>query len=390
MDVNDQLLTMTHLGDEYGKYLHAVVPPVFLTSLHVYDQFEDYLGAGSQEEGYVYGRCANPTTHLLEKKLAALENGAEAAVFSSGMAAATSAILATCQSGDHILCMRDVYQPIKRFMAGIGTPRLHMEISFVTGLDLAEVEAAIRPNTKLMILESPATFVFTVVDLAGIAEICRRHGVKTYIDNTCATPLYQNPLDFGIDIVMHTLSKYLGGHSDVIGGVLVSKDADLIRYIVKNTREWFGGILGPMESWLVIRGVRTLGARLAQHQDTALKVAAFLEAHEKVSRVYYTGLASHPQAALIQKQMRGHTGLMSFTIKGTPAQAVEVINHLKLFGKGCSWGGFESLALCPLFTATDEEMQFLNLCDRGLIRIHCGLEGADNLIADLAQALEKI
>ncbi len=338
----------------------------------------------------MYGRAGNPTTHLLERKLAALEGGARAAVFSSGMAAATSAILGTCKAGDHIVCMRDAYQPVKRFMAAVGGPRLNIDISFVTGCDLDEVERAIRPNTRLMILESPATFVFTVVDLRAIADICRRRGVLTYIDNTYCTPLYQNPLEFGIDIVMHTLSKYLGGHSDMIGGALIARDGDLMDYIIRNMREWLGGVLGPMEGWLVLRGLRSLAARLEAHQQAAMKVAAFLEAQPKVRRVLYTGLKSHPQRDLIARQMRGHTGLMSLWLDRPPEDAARFANALKLFGKGCSWGGFESLVLCPLYEAPEEELAFLGNLGRGLIRLHCGLEGADNLIADLDRALGEI
>lgn len=392
MELKQQRLAMTHLGDDYDKYLNAVVPPVFLNSLHVYERFEDYLAVDVMKEGqFVYGRCSNPTTAILEKKLAALEGGARCAVFASGMAAATSAILATCKAGDHILCMRDAYQPVKRFMAGIGTPRLNLDISFVTGLDLDEVERAMRPNTRLMILESPATFVFTVVDIAAIAGICRRHGVRTYIDNTLATPLGQNPLEMGVDLVMHTLSKYLGGHSDVIGGALISRDEELMAYIVKNTREWLGGILGPMEAWLVIRGLRTLEARLLRHQQTAMEAARYLEGHKKVRKVYYTGLDSHPQAALVKRQMRLHAGLLSLVLDCEPEKAVAFIDRLRLFGKGCSWGGFESLALCPLVRTSPEELQFLGMEEeRGLVRLHCGLEGEENLLEDLEQALHGI
>lgn len=392
MDYREKLLAMTHTGEEYGNHLNAVAPPVFLNSLHIYDTFEAYSAvedlSGMQ---FVYGRSANPTTLLLEKKLAALEGGARCAVFASGMAAATAAIFATCDADDHIIIMRDTYQPVRRFMAAVGTPRMKIDVTYVSGLDPDEIERAIRPNTRLMMLESPATFVFTVVDIPAITALCHRHGIKTYMDNTYSTPLFQNPLEMGVDLVMHTLSKYLGGHSDVIGGALISKDDALMTYIIKNMREWFGGILGPMEAWLVIRGIRTLDARLSKHQETAMAVAHFLEGHPKVRKVYYTGLQSHPQAALIQKQMHGHTGLMSFVPDCTPDGAVEMINRLHLFGKGCSWGGYESLALCPLYHADDAELAFLGMeTERGLVRIHCGLEGADNLIGDLSQALEMV
>ena len=391
MFYDDQLLSLTHQFEDHQRHYGAVSPPVYLNSLHLFPTFEDYLNADpSREDCYIYGRESNPTIHLLERKLAALENGQAAAVFSSGMAAATSAIMAVCKSGDHILSMRDIYQPVKRFMAAVGTPKLDISISFVSGLDLDEIERAIRPNTRLMILESPATFVFTVVDLKAIASLCKSHGIRTYIDNTYCTPMFQNPLDMGIDIVMHTLSKYLGGHSDVIGGALIVNDTVLMGEILHHIREWFGGILGPMEGWLVLRGLRTLDARLKVHQSTAMKVASFLESHAKVEKVYYTGLPSHPQAELISRQMRGHTGLMSLELTRSSEDAVRFINKLQLFGKGCSWGGFESLALCPLYRASDEDMDFLGLHNRALIRLHCGLEGENNLLEDLSQALDSI
>jgi cystathionine beta-lyase/cystathionine gamma-synthase len=391
MNYDDQLLSLTHSFEDHARHYGAVSPPVYLNSLHLFPTFEEYLAAdSSKEDCFIYGRDANPTVRLLERKLAALENGKAAAVFSSGMAAATSAIMAVCKAGDHVICMRDVYQPVKRFMAAVGTPRLGISVSFVSGLDLDEIRRAIRPETRLMILESPATFVFTVVDLKAIAALCKSHGIRTYIDNTYCTPLFQNPLDMGIDIVMHTLSKYLGGHSDVIGGALIVNDTELMGEILHHIREWFGGILGPMEGWLVLRGLRTLDARLKVHQATAMKAASFLENHPKVKKVYYTGLPSHPQAELIIRQMRGHTGLMSLELKGPSEDAVRFINALSLFGKGCSWGGFESLALCPLYRASDEEMAFLGLHNRGLIRLHCGLEGENNLVDDLSQALDLI
>lgn len=392
MEYNKKLLAMTHTGEEPERHLYAAAPPVFLNSLHMYDSFEAYAGVDDlQGTQFVYGRGANPTTLLLEKKLAALEGGTRCAAFASGMAAATAAIFGTCDAGDHIILMRDTYRPVRQFLAEVGVPRLKYEVTYVSGLDIGQIEQAIRPNTRLMMLESPATFVFTVVDIPAITALCRKHGIKTYIDNTYSTPLHQNPLEMGVDLVMHTLSKYLGGHSDVIGGALIAKDDALMTYIIKNIREWFGGILGPMEAWLVIRGIRTLDARLSKHQETAMAVAEFLQGHKKVRRVYYTGLPSHPQAALIQKQMSGHTGLMSFVPDCAPADAVRLIDRLRLFGKGCSWGGYESLALCPLYHADAAELSFLGMeKSRALVRIHCGLEGADNLIEDLSQALQAI
>lgn len=386
------LLHLTHTGEMPEQYLRAVVPPVFMTSLHVYDTFEEFISVKPDEENrYVYGRTANPTTRILERKLAQLEHGAGALAFSSGMAAATAAIMATCKAGSHIICMRDVYPPIKAFLTKYGAPVLGYEITFVTGLDLEEIENAIKENTRLIILESPATYVFQVVDLAGIASIAKAHKVKTYIDNTWCTPLYQKPLDYGIDIVMHTLTKYIGGHSDLVGGALITNDQELLGRLQTQMREWFGGVLGPMEAWLAIRGLRTLAVRLEAHQDTAMAVAEYLENHEKVKKVYYPGLKSHPQYELAKRQQKGFSGLLSFELCGEPDRAVAFMDRLKIFKKACSWGGFESLAHAPFYHASDEELELVQRPDaRGLIRLHCGLEGKENLIEDIRQALEQI
>ena len=387
--MNDDLLALTHTGDDYDKYFGAVVPPVFMNSLHIFKTFEDYSNVDIfAEDQFIYGRVANPTVVIAEKKIAQLENGVRAAIFSSGMAAAAAAIMATCKAGSHIICLRNIYQPVKRFLSTVCEPNLSMSTTYVSGQDLSELEHAIRPETSLIILESPATFIFSVTDLRGVADIAKKHGIKTYIDNSYCTPLFQKPLDLGIDISMHTMSKYLGGHSDVIGGVLVSKDDALMRKIMSEMREWFGGIIGPMEAWLVTRSLRTLAVRLNQHQETAMEVARYLDSHPKVSRVYYTGLESHPQADIIAKQQTGHTGLMSFMLDAPPEAAVKLINELKLFGIGVSWGGFESLALTPLYNAPEEELAFLSLPEgRGLIRLYCGLEGTSNLLQDLEHAL---
>ena len=388
--MNEDLLALTHTADEYDRYMHAVVPPVFLNSLHVYAKFEDYCNVDVfKDDEYVYGRSSNPTVHILERKIAALEHGSRAVVFSSGMAACTAAIMATCKAGSHLVCMKDIYQPIKRFLKTVGIPRLNFSVTYVSGNDIQEIEDAIQDNTSLMILESPATFVFRVVDLKAITDIAKKHNVKTYIDNTCLTPIFQKPLDLGVDIVMHTMSKYIGGHSDIIGGVLVSKDEELMRRIMSEMREWFGGILGPMEGWLAIRGLRTLEARMKRHQEIAMAVADFLEKSDKVKQGNYTGLASHPQADIIKRQQMGHSSLMSIVLDAPAEKAVEFIDHLHLFGKGCSWGGFESLALCPLYKESQEELAVLG-ADRGLIRLYCGLEGEENLLEDIEAALKLL
>lgn len=380
-----------HTGDEYDRYLHAVVPPVFMNSLHAYDTMEDYYNVDIfSDDSFVYNRDGNPTVHILERKIAELEHGSRAVVFSSGMAAFTAAVFATCKAGSHVICMKNVYMPVKRLFDGVLCPNFGMEITYVSGNDLQEIEDAVRDNTALMILESPATFVFQVVDLKAIAEIAHRRGFKTYIDNSCLTPVFQKPLDFGIDIVMHTMSKFFGGHSDIVGGVLASKDEELMRRIMTQMRELFGGCMGPMEAWLTIRGLRTLEVRVKRLQETGIAVANYLEQHEKVKKVYYTGLASHPQHELIIRQQSGHTSLMSFELKtDSMEKTLAFVNSLKLFAKGCSWGGHESLVIMPVLKEPQEALDLIG-ADRKLIRIYCGLEGSENLIADLEQALKQL
>ena len=384
-------MALIHTGDEYGKYLNAVVPPVFLNSLHAFDTIEEYYHVDVfSDDEFVYGRDGNPTVRILERKMAELEHGVRAVVYSSGMAAFSAAIMATCRAGSHVICMRDIYMPIKRMFDALLTPGYQMTLSYVTGNDLQEIEDAIRPETSLIILESPATFVFRVVDLEAIAGIARRHGVYTYIDNSALTPVFQNPLDFGIDLCMHTMSKYIGGHSDVIGGVLVGKDEDLMKRLLTPCREYLGSIMGPMEAWLTIRGLRTLEVRMHRLEKTGIKVADYLAHHPGVRRVYHTSRPDHPQAELIARQQAGHCSLLSFELEQDDVEtAVKFVNRLKVFARGCSWGGHESLVLPPLLEEPPEALEIIGM-GRGLIRLYCGLEGSEILIEDLEQAFAHL
>lgn len=388
MTDNQDLLAMTHLGETPEKYMKSVTPPIFMNSLHVFDSVKDYFDVDIFSDDFYYGRASNPTVTILEKKLAALEHGSRAVVFSAGMAACAAAILAVCKTGSHIICVRESYGPVQHLLNDFLKEKMEISVTYVEGKELSEFESAIRPETDMIILESPTTLVFSVVDLEGVAKLAKEHSIKTYIDNTYCTPLFQKPLDLGIDIVMHTMTKYIGGHSDLIGGVLISKDEEFMRKIMIQ-RDWFGGVLGPMEAWLAIRGLRTLDVRMERHYKTAMKVAEYLEKHPKVKHVFYTGLPSHPQYALARKQQKGECGLMSLEIDGTAEDAETFVDNLKLFGRGCSWGGFESLAIAYTFNWTKEEQDFHNL-NRSIVRIHCGLEGAENLIQDLEQALAHI
>lgn len=383
-------LIVTHFADDYNTYLGAVVPPVFMNSLHVFDTIEDYYDTPKfVKDKYVYGRVSNPTVSIVEQKVAALERGTMALCFGSGMAAMTSAIMAVCKSGDHIICIRNIYGPTKLFLTDYVAPRLNMTVTFVGGQDICEIEEAICSNTALIILESPTSLVFNVIDIKAVTDLAKKHGIRTCIDNTYCTPVFQKPIDMGVDLVMHTASKYLGGHSDIIAGVLVSSDKELMKKIAMQEREWFGGILGPMEAWLMMRGIRTLPLRVKAHFESALKVAEYLEKHSRVRKVNYPALKSHPDYDIMEKQQDGCAGLLSFEVDADVDAAKKVSNGLNLFKTGVSWGGFESLTFMPFLKFDDQEIEWLGSA-QNLIRIHIGLEGTDNLIEDLEQSLSKL
>ena len=379
----------SHYGEEYERYYNAIVPPIFMNSLNVFEEIDDYFDAKVHDKHtYVYGRVQNPTVRILEDKVAALEHGVAAFAFASGMAAATTAVLSVVKAGQNIVSIRNAYGPLKNFIEKYCPEHLGTTLTYVKGNEVSDFEEAITDNTALVILESPSSVVFSLQDIEAVCKIAHERGAKVYIDNTFCTPIFCNPLDLGVDIVMHTVSKYMGGHSDVIGGMLAVRDEEMANTIVSN-RELLGGIIGPMEAWLVLRGLRTLSVRVKAHEAVAMQVAEYLENHPKVDKVYYTGLKSHPQYELVQKQQKGSTGLLAFEIKGSTEDAKKVVNSLKIFKIGVSWGGFESLVMMPQMRFDEETCEWLG-SRRGLIRIHCGLEGVDALIADLEQALGKI
>ncbi|MCL2517236.1 MAG: PLP-dependent aspartate aminotransferase family protein [Oscillospiraceae bacterium] len=382
----DDDIILTHYGENPADYFGAAIPPIFMNTLHVREKFDDTYAKGCGENSnYNYGRVSNPTVEYAEKKLAALERGCKALCFASGMAAITSAILNSTKTGDHIICVMNAYGPTRQFLYDICRGRFGMSVTFVRGTDTAEIEDAVRPETKIIMLESPTSIMFEVVDLAAISQIARKHGIITMIDNTYCTPIFQKPLELGIDVSIHTASKYFGGHSDIIAGAAIGSDQKYMDRLHHHTRTLYGGILGPMEAWLMLRGLRTLRVRLEAHQAAAIQVAEYLEKHPKVSVVHYPGLASHPQRELIKRQQTGASGLMSIEIPGITEKVKAAFDNLKLFQAGPSWGGYESLRIfCG--TANDEWLG----CKDNLIRLHVGLEGADNLIADLENALKLL
>lgn len=381
MNLKEKEDICTHFGDDYHRFMGAVNPPIFQSSLFV--QPDGQMGEGE----YIYTRVSNPTTEVAEKKIAALEGGQAAKCFGSGMAAITAGIMHFIEKDCHIVTINNVYGPTRKFFESY-LKKFGVEVTFVEGENLQEFEEAIQANTKLIYLESPSSLVFKLQDLEGVAKIAKDKGIGTMIDNTWATPIYQNPLSLGIDLVAHTASKYLGGHSDLVAGALVGSDA-LITSIANEERELFGGIMDPHQSWLLIRGIRTLMVRLREHEHNGLKIAHYLEGHSKVKCVHYPGLESHPQHTLWKKQMSGGNGLLSFELEATDQKIRAFIKNLNYFHLGPSWGGYESLVVAPTLGMNDKELERLAL-PKGLVRIHVGLENVSSLINDLASALKKL
>lgn len=364
-----------HLGDDYDRHLGAIVPPIFQNTLFT---------RKTADHGYTYTRIANPTIEIAERKIAALEEAEEARCFASGMAAIAAALMSVMEKDCHIVCPLNVYPPVKGFL-GDYMRRFGVETTFVAGTDVGEIEAALRPNTRAIYLETPLSNVFTLQDLRAIAALARARGVTTIADNTWATPLYQNPIACGIDIVVHSATKYMGGHSDILAGVMVGSRERMER-VTHGERGLFGAAMDPHQAWLLIRGLRTLPLRMRQHQESAGRIAAWLEAHPLVEQVCWPGLPSHPQHALARSQMSGYSGLLSFVPRGTREQIAGFVKRLALFEEGPSWGGFESLVNTPGLWIDEETSRRTGMPQR-LVRISVGLEDTDALLDDLDRAL---
>jgi cystathionine gamma-lyase len=372
-----------HAGQTPDPTTGAIMTPVYLTSTYVQE-------APAKTKGYDYSRSHNPTRTALEQNLAALEGGAFGLAFASGMAA-IHCVLNTLQAGDHVVAGNDLYGGTFRILRTLYA-KFGLETTFVDLADPAQLEGAIRPTTKLVLLETPTNPLLRCCDLKRITAICRRRGVTTLADNTFATPYLQNPLALGCDIVTHSTTKYLGGHSDVVGGILVCDDAERHRQLA-HFQNSCGGTPGPLDCFLVLRGTKTLHVRMERHCENALRVAKWLEAHHRVERVLYPGLPSHPQHALARRQMRAGGGMVSVELKATVAQAKRVCSSFEVFSLAESLGGVESLvdhpasmthASIPAATRRAAGLQ------DGLIRLSVGIEDADDLIADLDGALGKL
>jgi cystathionine beta-lyase len=376
-----------HFEDDRERFEGAVVPPIFQNTLFTYPTFDILSDALQSEHSfYVYGRGTNPTVEIVEKKIAALERGEACKCFSSGMAAVSAAIINSVKSGDHVLCVSNLYYSTMELFKYLG--KFNISHSVVYSNNIEDIKKAIQPNTKMIYLESPTDLTFRVVNLDEVAKLAKSLGIRTVIDNTWATPLFQKPLTKGIDIVVHSASKYLGGHSDVLGGVIVTSKENM-KSIFRKEYLLIGASMPPNEASLLLRGLRTLPFRMLGHQENALKVAEFLNDHPKVERVNYPGLPAHPDHQLAKSQLTGFSGLMSIELKEANFNAVKtMINKMKVFKIGVSWGSFESLILSPnLGNNVDKLVN--EYISPGTIRLAVGLENASALIEDLNQALNE-
>ncbi|MFB7746641.1 cystathionine gamma-synthase [Streptomyces sp. NPDC056132] len=368
-----------HAGNTADPLTGAVVPPIYQVSTYKQD------GVGGLRGGYEYSRSANPTRTALEENLAALEGGRRGLAFASGLAAEDCLLRTLLAPGDHVVIPNDAYGGTFRLFAKV-VSRWGVEWSVADTSDPASVRAAITPRTKVVWVETPSNPLLGITDIAAVAEVASTAGAKLVVDNTFASPYLQQPLSLGADVVVHSLTKYMGGHSDVVGGALVTNSAEIGEELAYHQNA-MGAVAGPFDSWLVLRGIKTLPVRMDRHSENAGKVAEMLTRHAKVTQVLYPGLPEHPGHDIAAKQMRAFGGMVSFRVEGGEQAAVDVCNRTELFTLGESLGGVESLIEHPgRMTHASVAGSALEV-PADLVRVSVGIENADDLLADLQQAL---
>jgi cystathionine beta-lyase/cystathionine gamma-synthase len=371
-----------HAGQEPDPSTGAIITPIYQTSTYV----QDGLG---KHKGYEYARTQNPTREALERNLAAIEGGKAGFAFASGMAA-IGAIATMLKAGDHVIVSDNTYGGTFRFFDKV-LSRYELSFTYVDTSRLDEVARAFTPATRMLFVETPTNPVMQITDLRAAAELTRRHGARLVVDNTFASPCLQRPIEFGADLVVHSTTKYLNGHSDSVGGAAIAVRDDDIEWLrfVQNAE---GAILSPFDSWLVLRGTKTLPIRMARHNENGLALARFLERHPKVRHVYYPGLPSHPQHELAARQMRGFGGMLAFEL-GSLEAARRVLNGVRLLALAESLGGVESLISHPATmthgSVPDARREALGITE-GLVRISAGIEDLEDLQEDLSQALDHV
>jgi methionine-gamma-lyase len=380
-----------HAGQPPDPVTGGVSVPIYASSTFIFQNAEQGAARfAGKESGYIYSRLGNPTVRALEESIAALEGGEDARVTASGMAAISTATMSVVKKGDHILAGDSLYGGTHKVFTDI-LKAYGVECSLVDTSNLAAVEKAIKPNTKLLYIETPSNPMMTLTDLKAVAKIARKRGIMTMVDNTFMSPYLQRPIEHGIDVVVHSITKSLSGHSDVLGGAIVGTKAFLkaMDPLYKN----MGANLGPFEAWLTLRGIKTLHVRMQRQTESAEKIAKWLEEHPKIEWVKYPGLKSHPQHALAKRQMDGFGSMMSFEVKGGVEAGRRVMNNVKLCGLAVSLGAVETLISHPssmTHAIIPREDRLKSGITDGLVRLSVGIEDVDDIIEDLDQALTKV
>lgn len=379
-----------HAGEPRDTY-GSLIPPIYQTSTFYFASTDDAVEAcGDYAESFAYSRIANPSLDYMEQKLAALEHGKGAVSYASGMGAVAGALFAALKCGDHVIFTKAKYSGTEDITSD-WLLRFGIEHDSFQADHLEELEPLIKPNTKVVYVETPANPTMVLVDLAEVAKIAHRHGAKVFVDNTFATPYNTNPLDLGVDVVIHSLTKYIGGHGDLLGGAVISNDTEFLRQCRLGTLMHFGAVMAPFTAFLVCRGMKTLGVRMRQHNENALKIARWLEADPRIETVRYPFLESNSQYDIAKKQMRGGGGMISFDVKGGLEAGKKFINSLKLCTLAVSLGDTETLveqAAAMTHTMIPKEVREAAGITDGMIRMSVGLEDPDDIIADLQQAFE--
>lgn len=378
---------INHLGEDRENYFNAITPPLFQTSNFAFPNVEELRNAIADEKNsHLYSRGNNPTIDILCKKIAALEETEQALAFASGMAAISSALISFLKTGDHIVSVRNNYSWTNMLMRKL-LPRFGVETTFVDGTETDNFARAIRENTRVIYLESPNSMTFELQDIGAVSALAEGKGITTLIDNSYSSPLTQSPSTMGADIILHSASKYLGGHSDIVAGIVCGSTENITR-IFNNEYLGLGGIISPFNAWLMLRGLRTLPARIDRISETTVKVMQYLENHSLVSEVLHPFSKQHSQHDLAVKQMIKPAGLFSVRLKVTPESKLELfVNSLRQFIIGVSWGGHESLVFPAM--SFDEERTKEGYTNN-LVRFYIGLDDPDCLISDLEQAFRKI
>ena len=380
---------LNELGEERENYFNSIAPPIIQTSNFKFNTVAHFRAALADEyQGNLYSRGFNPTSDILRKKLAALDGAEDALVFSSGIAAITIPVLALLQTGDEVVCVENPYSWTIRLFNDF-LPKFGIKTTFVEGTDLSQFEGALTSKTKLIYLESPNTFSFEVQNLSAIATLAKANGILTMIDNSYCSPLHQQPILHGIDLVAQSATKYLAGHSDVVAGVLTGKKALLAQIFNKEYLN-VGAALAPQNAWLLLRGLRTLEIRLDRISKTANSIIDYLNEHPKVAQVLHPFSENNKDLALAKQQMKKCGGLFSFVLKNTTLEKIETFcNSLKHILMAVSWGGYESLVIPACASISENDFDPTNR-RHTLIRLYVGLESVDYLIEDLEQAFESI